>query len=245
MSILRTLGKVFGGLIFTVSLGTLILVIALAKFPEYRKQSNPSDLQLQLETLNAQCADKEEVEIKLGEPIGAVNLKCSEIATATSESLPDMVAKAIFDKIYYKEYSCSFLQCLQTLPGDEKFTVITTGHANKFFASIILPLEIASVVGVAIVAVSIRVWYEIAKTLGISCILIGITYFVFPVVEQGVQKFVPPEQSSSILPVISSIFEPMRMNFLIILVIGVLLTIAGFIGAYLQKGQKPKQETKK
>jgi len=263
MSILSTLGNFFGGLIFTLSLGALIFVLALAKFTEYGtlqpliadtlaaelgKGIDPSESTAQLTALKANCTEnRQNIEIDLGKLIGTIQLKCSEIMTAKGEDIPKLLANSIFDKIYYKEYSCNFLQCLRTLQGEERFSVITTSVANKFFSTVIIPLAVAVVIGLALIAVSVRTWHGIMKSVGISCIFVGIPYFLFPIVEGIIKGFVPSEQSSILQPIVATVIEPMRMNFLIVLIAGVALTVTGYAGVYLAKRSqhKPKQNQEK
>src|SRR3989344_8040212 len=150
------------------------------------------------------------------------------------QTFPTTLANAIFDKIYYKKYSCDFLQCLSNLDGNERFTIIITELGNRFFASSILPLAAATAAGIVLLAVSIRTWYGIAKSIGVTCIIVGLPYFTFPLLEQMLtgSQFATTEQSAAIQPILAKVFEPMKMNFLLVFIFGVVLAVVGFVGGY-------------
>ncbi|HLC39313.1 MAG TPA: hypothetical protein VJJ76_00330 [archaeon] len=246
MSVLATVGKFFGGLLFSIGLGTLILAMALAQFTEYTslkpvvaeilaKEISKQPTGDQLAILKTQCeGGKETVEVPMDQPIGTLELKCAEVSSSTVQTFPTTLANAIFDKIYYKKYSCDFLQCLSNLDGNERFTIIITELGNRFFASSILPLAAATAAGIVLLAVSIRTWYGIAKSIGVTCIIVGLPYFTFPLLEQMLtgSQFATTEQSAAIQPILAKVFEPMKMNFLLVFIFGVVLAVVGFVGGY-------------
>jgi hypothetical protein len=261
MGILSTLGRIFGGLIFTVSLGLLVVVIALAQFTNYNnlqpllsnviaqqltKTVPPSDLDNLAFNLRQQCGgNAEQVNVDAGEQIGNVSLNCSDVSQAQSSQLPNLLAKATFDKLYYKQYPCDFLQCIQQLQGNDRYTVIITAVANKFFNSAIIPLATATVLGLIIAAAALRTWYEIFKSIGVSCLLIGIVYFTFPFIQTSIQQIAPGEQASIAQQVISNMFDSMKMNLLMIFILGVILTVVGFSAAYFFKRKTKRNEPQK
>jgi len=259
MPILATLGKFFGSLIFTLSLGMLIVVLALAKFTEYETlqpvvtsvlattlsketgERDSSELQQQVSALKERCSGiggKENLEVDLSEPIGQVQLKCADVLAIKSDEFPELLSRAVFDKIYYKKYPCDFLQCVKMLRGNERFAIFLTEVANEFFASLIIPLAAISVFGVVLIAVSIRNLYEIAKSIGISCVFIGIPFFLLPLIQNVANSLIPSGQAAEIQPIITKIFESMKMNFLVVFAAGIALTIIGFVGGYFQKKSK-------
>jgi flagellar biosynthesis protein FlhB len=123
--------------------------------------------------------------------------------------------------------------------------VITTSLANKFFNSMIVPLAAATVIGLIISIVSIRTWYEIFKSVGISCLLIGIAYFTFPLIDASLSQIAPGEQALVAQQIISSMFESMKTSLLIIFMIGVVLTIVGYVASYFAKRRMNKSVQKK
>lgn len=251
MRIVSTLGKVFGGLILVIGLCLLLASIALSKFTEYQtlqpilsniianmlaKDSSASDLQQQSLALQQGCQlSNNQISVNISQEIGSVSLNCSEILQSPTSDIPKIFAKAVFDQVYYKEYPCGFIQCIQQLQGNERFLIFASNKANKFFSSLILPSAAVAVVGIVLLIVSIRKWYEIAKSIGIICIFFGITLFAFPIIQSYVQKMIPADQISTFQQISSLVLETIKMDLMIILVVGIILTVIGFVGSYLEK----------
>lgn len=256
MGILSTLGNVFGSLIFTISLGLLVTVIALGQFTNYSnlqpilsnvvanqiaKTNSPSDLSNIDSYLKQQCGGSAtQTSMDLGSQIGNVSLNCSDVLQGQASQLPSLLGKATFDKIYYKQYDCDFLQCIKQLQGNDRYLLIMTDLANKFFNWAIIPLAAATVLGLVIIVAAIRNWHEIFKSIGVSCVLIGITYFFFPFIQASVQQAAPSDQAAIAQQVISSMFDSMKTNLLTIFILGVVLAAIGYIASFLTNRKSGK-----
>lgn len=261
MGILSTLGSVFGGLIFTVSLGLLVVVIALGQFTNYAnlqpilsdvvanqiaKASSPSDIGNLTLQLKQECGGSStQANVDLGTQIGNVSLNCSDVLQTQASQLSNLLGKATFDKIYYKQYSCDFLQCILQLQGNDRYLLVITSLANKFFNSAIIPLAAATVLGLGITIVAIRTWYEIFKSIGVSCLLIGIVYFTFPFIQTSVKQVAPSDQAAIAQQVISNMFDSMRANLLIIFILGAFLATIGYVASFLIKRKSRKNAAEK
>jgi len=256
MAILKTFGKIFGGFLFSTTLGLLIFALALSQFLQYETIQPPIANILQEEIsksysneqltnllifLKNECTNKNTIDLPVGqETENKINatLKCSEINTAQPSDLSRIISVAVFDKIYYKKYDCEFLKCFQKLQGTEKFTLFLSIQATEFFSSILKYLEVGVAAGLIILIVSIRTWHGITKSIGISCIFIGISYFILPVAESQISTRIPQEQATAIMPIINIFFRLIRPKLLIVLIIGIVLAIIGYTGSYLVKGKK-------
>lgn len=256
MGILSSLEKFVGGLIFSLSLGFIIFSLALAQFTEYKslqpvmtsllekqisQQYSTEQLNLTHNALIEQCKDKETINIPLGQnsTVKEVALKCSDISSSQPSDIPKLLSSAIFDDLYYKKYDCQFIQCLQQ-PGTEKFTVILSSYANKFFNSITVYLAVGLVVGIIILLASTRSLVGTVKSIGISCIFVGITYFIIPFIKKYVVQQLPAEAISSMEEIVNQLLTYLSSIMLYVLIIGVVLTLIGYAAGYLLKRRKNK-----
>ena len=252
MGMLSTLGNIFGSLIFIVALSLLIVAIALAKFTDYatlqpvmtklladgmRQQMAAADVDQQANALKTACTVTGNKTIALPSEgsLGQLELQCDKVLGTENSDFPNLYANATFNSLYNKEYTCDFLHCIQTLQGNDKYTVLISSLSNAFFHSIILPLAIATIVGIMLIIFSLKKLQKILKSIGISCILAGIMYFAFPIVQSTISGIAKGQQVTSIDPVLSVLFEGMRSNLLLVLIAGIALTTLGFVISYLEK----------
>lgn len=252
MGILRSLGKFFGGLIFSLSLVLLIFCFVFAQLTEYKilqplfvslvekqlgNQYSSEQLDLTYMALQDQCKSKEKITIPINQQdIKEITLKCSDISSSKPSDIPKLMSIEIFNNLYYKKYECGFIQCLQQ-PGIGKFTMLLSSHANKFFYSLITYLAIGLVVGIVIIAISARDLYGTIKSIGMSCIFVGILYFLIPFMKNSVMKQLPPEIISSTRDILNQVLLYLSNLLLYVLIAGVILTALGYIGNYLSKGK--------
>lgn len=260
MKILRTLGKGFGGFIFTTALIALVATMAFVQLTNYdtlkpiftnlteqqfTQQMNQTEFEQQIEQskplLAAQCQETgaETIEVPLGE--FNVTLNCSTVQTLTPSSFAKATGTSMIDRIYYKEWNCSFIDCLKQAKGEEAPFLLFSAKANSFFSSIIIYLWIAVALGIILLIVSIRNIAGILKSIGISMIVTGIPYFVMG---YATTALVPPQaaaMASSMIALVTNLFAP---KFLLIFEIGIALTVAGFVIGYVMKRFKKEKEKK-
>lgn len=251
MGLIRGIGKAVGGFLFTTFLIFSILMMALIQLTEYNslKSTMSSLLLQQIDTkqieqiypiLSMQCANRNTVELPYGEE--KIILKCSDIKS--KEDLQNLVTTSFFDGIYYKKYDCGFIECLQQ-PGEGSLLVLLSFHAHNFFKGLQYTMLIGTGIGAIIMLVSIESWPGRLKGFGTSLLVTGLPYFVFNyLVGPLIQKSLPIQISSAISPTVNKILSLMSTNFLIILVIGIVLTVTGYIVVRLEKKEKPKKKKK-
>jgi hypothetical protein len=171
--------------------------------------------------------------------VQSIKLKCSDIISITPTDLPELVGNVTFDEIYFRKYNCSFFQCIQ-LPEEEKFLFFMSEQTNKFFEKMIIYLLFVASISLFIFVISIKTWPERFRAVGISLLFIGISHFFINIAKGYIeQKFV--EQTEKISPIINQILDPVSTNLLIIFIIGLILTIIGFVLSYLVKRKFKKK----
>lgn len=249
MSALRSIGKAFGGFFFTTFLALVIFMLAIAHFTACKtlkpivvnilKQqftTTPEQLNATYIALSYQCNTTRNETIY----VQSLELKCSDISTITSTDLPEFISNTTFDKIYFKKYDCSFIQCTQ-LPGQEKFLFLMSAQANEFLEKIIIYLGVATALSAFILVAATETWPGRFKTIGVSLIFVGISYFLIPLMKGYATQQLPQETLVKISPIMNQIFDSISGNLLIVFIAGVILTTIGLVLSYLTK----RKETKK
>jgi len=246
MSALRNLGKAIGGFFFTTFLTLVIFMLAIAHFTACStlKPIFVNILKQQMTTIPEQfnttyTALLYQCNITRNETIyiQSLELKCSDISSITSSDLPEFLSNATFDKIYFKKYDCSFIQCIQ-LPRQEKFLFFISGQANEFFEKIIIYLGVATALSLFIFVAATETWPGRFKAVGVSLIFTGITYFLISFVKVYAAQQLPQEISTKVSPLINQIFDSISGNLLIIFIAGIILTTIGIVLGYLAKKKK-------
>ena len=256
MSALSALGKILGGIILGLFLIGLIYASAMAQFTTHDNLQpaftglismgmpvNESDFAQTKATFTQYCQQPGITVIDLGALGGGgpnMTLACSDVATATSAAqLVQFIAIGAFNSLYYKNYSCDFISCLSTLPDSEKPTVIFSAHANAFLNQIVTWMIAGVVLGLALLVVSIRKPFGIVKAVGIEMIGAGVVAYVGMSFVKGM---IPANMPDALAPLLNSLFGALQNNFVIVLAIGVVLAVIGFVGARLAK--KPAKKKK-
>lgn len=257
MGIIRALGKIFGGFIFSLCLVLIVFSLAFAQFTEYQslqpvmvrflekqlvKQVSEEQLNLTYSVLLEQCKDKEKVTVPFDQAnIKKITLKCSDLSSSKSSNLPKLISSSVFDDLYYKKYECKFIQCLQQ-SDTEKFTIFLSAYANKFFYSLANYLVIGLVIGAIILLISERNLFITFKSIGISCIFVGITYFITPFLKKYIVEKLPAEAILSMEEIVDQMLIYLSKVLLYTFIVGAILTIMGYIGSYLSKEKLKKRK---
>jgi len=258
MGILSAVGQSLGGLILMFGLIILIAAVAMSHFTQHStiqpvltnviygmltKDMSPSDIEDQGVAYQSACVSENgHLELNASGEIGTISLNCTSIMEEQPQNVLQGIAATIFDQIYYRQNSCDVIQCIMQSSGNGRFLVLITDAGNKFFNSLIIPSIAAVIVGISVIAVSIRKWHGILKSVGITFIFVGISVLIFPFLDAYMQKLVPQDQASTFTQIMSTVYDPLKSELIIILVVGIMITIIGYIGAYLEKGGKEKEK---
>ncbi len=245
MAILRTLGKFFGGLIFTMFLIAAITVFSLAQLIEHDslktivtdllvQQLKDQQVQQVTGILREGCVQSDSIKLTLGKD--SFNIDCKEVGGTSDENLTAVIAGQAFDQIYFKKYDCSFVECLQK-PGEEKILILLSANAYKFLGNMQIALWVGAVLGAVIMSVSTETWGGRLKGFGTSLVFVGLPVVVMSQFQNIVFSLLP-SGSVNLVPLMEKIFSSMSANYLIVLVLGIALTAAGYgIAIFKKKGR--------
>jgi hypothetical protein len=260
MGSLSSLGKGLGGVIFYFSLNILILSMIMTQFLKYEsiqpavsslleKQIMANVTEDQLNLLHKGLIDecKKSTTGLVSFPISeskSTTFNCSEVNQSKSSDIPKIITKSFFDDIYYKKYDCNFIQCFSKGLGDTNGLLLFSFKAYNFFDSLVVYSAIGLAVSLFLLAISIRTWYGLAKTVGLNCIIVGIPLFIFFYFRESIiQKLIGAQRQEAVQLVIK-VFESVTHILLIVFIAGIVLTIVGIAGNYLKK-KHVKKEAKK
>jgi len=250
MGILRSIGKIVGDFFFVLCLSVVILMLTIAEVTEYnnlkpivvgvinqqiRKQIEPDKLTIFQQNLN--CSSRETIEFPMNENEN-VTLKCSDIKNSNPEDLGSLIGSSMFEKIYYKEYSCEFIQCIQQADFQGKAMLFASSTANQFFKKSLIYLWIGTALFGIILLVSLKGW-EIPKNFGKSLIVVGIPFIFIKLLRD---KLNLPVDTVAVQPLVDQLFNSLSNRYLIVLIIGILLTIIGYVGSYLVRRKEVKKK---
>lgn len=242
MQILRSIGKWLGILILSFSLFLTIFMLFIVKFTEYdnlksifselfitKLISNIDKTQLNqtYTTLLKECTQTESLEFSLGDK--NITLKCEDVKKSSPEELPNLIGESLFHDIYYKEYDCEFIECLQL--SEEGFLVILSSKANLFFRDIQNALWICTGIGTILIFVSVKEWKTKLKTLGITLLSISIPVLIIFYIKDYFLPTLPAEAA----PITTQLFSFIFNSFLIVTIVGMVLTVGGYSLKFLQK----------
>jgi len=246
MNILRKIGKAIGSTIFVLALSTAILAISLTKLTEYdnlkgwapdligsqlaKGVDNETLIQIHQQLLE-ECKTNET--IQLSDMLGQnVTIKCEDVEKTTPEGLTNLFANALFESIYYKKYDCSFIECLQK-PGQDRLTIFVSLEAHSFFKNCQYILLIASGVGLAIMLISIETWWNRLKSMGITLLSISLPLIILILFKDRILPLSSNLEAAT--PIIDQIFDPVSKISLVMLIVGIVLTISGYILQHFRK----------
>lgn len=253
VSVVRKIGKGFGGFLFTTFLSLSILTLVMIEFTEYENlkpvafslfsnvmKSGISKSQITeiYNNLRAHCEANPEKMEEFSINNKTIIMNCSKILEGTQEDFIDMIFEKQFnfDEIYYKEYDCEFIECISS--GDsEAFTVILSAEANKFFREFLYYVLIGTVIGGAILAVSCK-GFEIFRSFGYSCVVMGVPFFFMNILQGFIESRIPSETLSILSPIIGRILNSISDKLLVVFIVGVILLVIGYVGSYLKRRKK-------
>lgn len=254
MKILRNIGKSTGVLILSFSLISVILMIALVKLTDYDNiksffnrlfedqfsNLDENDL-IEFHTmLLIECQKNDVIKVPVSERMN-VTLNCKDVNASSPHQLPRLIGENTFKEIYYYEYGCEFLDCLKNgvekspLPEGFNIIVLFSNKSNSFFKSIQKFFWIGVGLGIILILVSVERWENRIKVIGITLLFIGGPMLIFWVIKDFFIPPIPQKAEIYVTPVIDQFFSFIFNSFLIVTIIGVVLTISAYLLIYYQK----------
>ncbi len=250
MSVIRTLGKVVGAFLFSFFLTLAVTLVSLSQLTEHNtlktlttdliESQIPANQSAQeFSAINSACQSRDSIEIS--SPLLNLTFRCSELLTAKSPvEMSRLIASKLFDTIYFKNYSCGFIECIQQ-SGELRSIVIISSLAHDFFKSIQDSSWIGVAIGAIILIVACESWGERFKKFGYSLILLGIPFVVIYYLKG---LFLSSVNLAALNNIINIIFDSMLTNFILISIAGVALAIAGYFITKIERKEKSTTQQK-
>lgn len=192
------------------------------------------------------CEGQNSIDISIPESDESVTVDCNELREAGSLEGANLTTVAknaivdpIFDGIYYKEYDCGFLECMQT----GQFLVMFSEQGHEFFSEIQIYLSVGVAVGAVIILVLSKTWPDRLKGLGWPLVFTGVSYVIFELGKMFISEILPGEEEVgiNILSITKTMLDPMINAFLVVLVAGIAMVATGYALAYKEKKKKNKK----
>lgn len=221
------------GILFTTFLTLAVLSFSLAEITEYSSlKSGVVDLLASQGQIGQAYPFVLEYCKNPSQSIYTMDVDCEKVKAQTEEEFVQSYASQAFDSMYYAKYDCEVLDCIKQQPQ-----MIISARGNELFRNGFYICTLLSAASAAMLFVSTRSWGR-AKAFGTALIFVGATYFVLLFAKAAIPKITQIPQASSL---INSIFGVFEFNFLVILVAGIVLLAAGFIGS--RKKKKKRKHT--
>lgn len=248
MGFFRGLGKFFGSTIFTTFFVFAILMVEMITFTGYDNFKAIASGLLEKQVLSAidekqfidlqnsllfQCSQTDKVNIPLGNI--TITLKCDDIKNSNKTELTNLITTSLIDSIYYKKFNCSFVDCIKS-KDPQNLLVVATNEGNHFYKNSQVYMWIGAAVGLVLLLVSSETWAGRLKGVGFNLVFTGIPFLLLGYAQSLLVPAIPLELESSVKPVIDGLTSSLKNKFLIVLVIGVVLIVAGYgLGFYLSR----------
>lgn len=250
MRIVKNILKFFLGIIFTLFLGFLLVVPGLVEFTKYENlkptvveilqkrlvKESENQLNQVLENGKTICISSSQEVLKIPYGDDEIVIECKGIEKMKTEDLARSMSSKAFDSIYYKKYSCGFLNCLRELEGSEKFFVVVNEKGHNFFSQITIYILTTVIISGILLAYLIRDPLQIGKYFGIIFIFAGIPLFFTSFISNLLP--VPLDVYQELKPLLNKVFQPINQNFTIVFILGITLSSIGHIGIYLRSRRK-------
>jgi hypothetical protein len=237
MSAASGIGKAAGSTLFTVFISMAVLIgtfsiitseanvrTALTDVFETaitEKYSTEQLEQIRL-SLQDQCGPLSET---VRQDFGSLSLDvdCSRVRLGSASELPAIFRDAYVDQVYFRDYSCFFIDCFRQAQGVDKATVLLSQHGNSFFITAMWASIALAVLGLVLIVASVRHAFSVLKIIGIGMVVAGIPGFF-------IKSLVPDlgGTGSGVALLITAAIDFMSTTYIGIFVIGIVLAIAGF-----------------
>ncbi|MDO8740468.1 MAG: hypothetical protein Q7J54_02730 [Candidatus Woesearchaeota archaeon] len=175
-----------------------------------------------------ECGGKEAIEREFSGMDVSVN--CAELNATPPSGLMNLLILSLFDSLYNKKYDCSLIECL-VKPDKSNMLVLFNAATNAMFWKLFNIFLIVTIVFAVISVLIAEKWFKEVRSIGIRCLTIGATFFIIGFLT----NLLLPKENAALLPVISKLSGNIAVDFIILVVIGAVLTVIGMIFIHLNK----------
>ncbi|HSU72992.1 MAG TPA: hypothetical protein VLJ21_04040 [Candidatus Binatia bacterium] len=149
---------------------------------------------------------------------------------AAQQGLTPSEFEAQFDKIYHAKYACGgVLGCVNDPPKEGLGAVLISETGHQFFAQsagYAVVIALLAAIGVLMTA---ETWSGRLRGIGLPLFVAGLNIGLQPIVEAAAFKGAPQETLAYVQPLLDTVFTTFTFYYAIMLIAGILITIAGFI----------------
>ncbi len=255
MSLLRKFGVAVGILLMSAAVVSSVVLSVLTQVTDFAalkpiltetlkgslpQLSDQSKISVFYKALQFQCDKNPESSIKLPLEGQDLSLDCSVVKNSTEQTILDNAVGSLFQKVYYKDYGCDFLQCLTSGEGGNML-ILLSSTSNTFFRNMMgIAVALSIIFGILIV-VAAETWAGRLKSIGLTLVVDGIPFFLV-----GSLKLLLPNIEGPLGGVVSTFLDKviaiLTFNFQVVFFVGVLATIAGFVLGFVLKGKEKNKE---
>jgi len=160
-----------------------------------------------------------------------ISLSCSDIRNITSKELPVIISDKMFDGVYYKEFDCSFLECLMSGNLD----VIMSHKANNFFKTwiyVFVLISLALIIPVYLLSESTS---DFLKTMASCFVFVAVPFVFYDLINFIIFKISGRIFDPSTKMILDNLFNPVRTFAIVLIIFGLMIFL---LGIYLKKRQK-------
>jgi len=217
ITVAKKLAKFIAAMLFTSFLSLFVILFSAQDMTSYatlKSLSKETFLESASQInifIEQSCKNSPRLEIPLQNE--RLSFECSEIKSA------EMLFDKIFDKGYYRNFSCSLIECVKN--PSALLSSIGTSSGNMLVSSFLWISALISVISGAILLLLLE---KRIKGLGMSLIFVGINSVLLLFVKSAI----PTTNIATIDSLINSIFSQMSWNFFLILATGIVLAAVGY-----------------
>lgn len=242
MSFLRKLAGSLLSFLFTLSMLLTIQMYSLSGFtqPENLKSVVGGILQSQIPDgegsseedvriiagLKEKCRDQELLRGEFN--VSDLVIECSEVdKLEASGDVKSFVSSMMVNSIFYKEYSCGFLECLAGGAHPAQLALSKTAH-DFYASSIIYMVGLTVLLGALLVALCEGLNARL-KAVGFAVLWSSLPFLIFGLfVENLLAGFIPESISTPTKTVLKSLSDPTYPIYVYLSVAGFVLVFAGY-----------------
>ena len=252
MRLLNRLIKFLATTFFTLFLFLAVLSFSLSQITSVQKipdligiistsyeknlQSELNQLEESFTYIQTYCKQNNEINFSVGDK--NITIYCNEIENKTSKEFAKFVLNRVVEEkvneFYYKNYTCKFTECWK-----ENIAYYYSFQANQYYSSLTNYFIVASILSALLIFAVEKI--SAIKTIGITFIFLGISYFFKFVLKELIGNFIPAELidlRESLIKIISPVFD----NFLYILIFGIILLVIYFLPKRFIKTKKSRRK---